>query len=638
MTSAKKSYLQPSKRNRIINIVEGNQMSKRAKRVVSILLKGALIGGLLIALPVIASMALSGSSDAALLAADSPFATYTIVDPGNGENGVDVLTWDQIKTGSLIYNGAYVNGFILNIGDTVIIKATESPARNTRIYFYGGWNNKKDEWTGAKSVIAGTPGVIYENVSIKAVGDIEVRDLSVSCTFGESALSFGGATDNNTSNHSWYYAQNFYYQNYHATLTVTGDCYFETTWGWSSNSAVTMPRFVVKDFTIDGTGTLRAKGQFAGFSYNYGEYEPDRLGTAVITIDIPVVFESFGYGSETAGFQISGSSGASGNIVITGSGSLDARVSEDVYFNPEGGYIGFPYRGFSMGDGIFYRGTGIAFIGDLKINVKGEGISPGFDYYSGSSGDIIFDLIHDAVFESGDGYPLVTWGSVAGLFINNFNTTINIINKGTGNIVFRGGANHGYGIVLTGNNAGTALINTGTGRFIISGGGNGSGIYLAYNMTLDISGLNYDLELFGGETAPARQSAPALSRVYMCSAGLSLGEGDNTVILGGNNLLARGGANGGAGVDTGISYSLTVESTGGQIYALGGKGAFGNGLFLNSGLRISGNGIINAYGGYNNAGAQIGDAGNGSLTLGSGITLNALGGAKAPDVRGTIVR
>jgi hypothetical protein len=50
-------------------------------------------------------------------------------------------------------------------------------------------------------------------------------------------------------------------------------------------------------------------------------------------------------------------------------------------------------------------------------------------------------------------------------------------------------------------------------------------------------------------------------------------------------------------------------------------------------LNLKGTATINAYGGYNNAGVNIG---TNTLTIGDGVTLNALGGAKAPDVVGTV--
>lgn len=590
-------------------------MLSKAKKLTSVIITAVIICGIFIVAPVIASLPLTDTSDTALLAAESPFTTYTIVDPGNGENGTTVLTWDQIS------GNTSIRTLRINIGSTVNIRATTSPTARTTINFYTGYDRKKgDPLIQYPCTITGVPGITYESLAIATFGDTVIQDLSFISTFG-TAFSIGRVSDIYSPPEAWF-ASNYYYRNYDATLTVIGNCTFEAAYGPSRYTGLQVPLFSVKEFTIDGPGTLTVKGGHPAMLYAYGEGNESRREKAILTVNIPLFIEDTSTSDTlTSALQIGEpqiSASWLSEYEVKGAGSITA-ISTGL-----------------QGSGIRYGGSKLTFNGDLRLHAKGKNINNDYGFYwDHATGDLVFNLSHNAVFEGGDRgagiafFPAYTESQ----------QVLNITNKGTGSVVFRGGAIRGDGIRIWSNPCTVALSNTGIGRFLVNGCGQGSGLLMSRDHTFDISGLNYDLELIGGEAAPSRQMLseyggyPTLD----CSAGLALEIATNTVKLGNNNLLCQGGANGGAGMDLIRASSLTVESTGGQIYAIGGKGSFGYGLHVaQSTMAINGGGTINAYGGYDNAGVMIGTNGNGTITLSGGTTINALGGAKAPDVRGTI--
>ena len=603
-------------------------MEKKGKRIKSIQLVSVITLVLIFVLPIMATTALNNNDSIASLD-DSPFKTYTIVDPGNGENGKDVLTWEQIILSAVDpVQSAYSSNWLLDIGDTVIIKATTSPQRVTRLNFGNGWDRKNDDPPiGVKNTIIGMPGIVYENICIRTIGDTVLQDLAIYTSFPDSALTFSGLRTGGTPE-SWY-ARNYFYYNYPAILTVIGDCSMEA--GVLSDlSGLHLPEYGVKELTIDGTGMLVAKGTSTGIRFDYYDLAVDKLDKAVLTINIPVVAEKTGYaGNGDSGLELGVyTARRNGNreFEVNGNGSLTAIIADTANAGPDQNYYGF-------GNGIRIHDADLTFSGDLKIHAKGLGIFHGLRI--DVCANLVFDLTNDAVFEGGG------WGSGILIAETPQYSTVNVMNKGAGNMTFRGGAVHGHGIETRFIDENTlALSNSDKGRFIVNGGGYGSGLYLSggESKTLDISGLNYDLELTGGENAPTRLPEPDpwgvveggyLNATYRSSAGLLIRNYKYIIKLGDNNLLLKGGANGGAGIDCFNTSSLTIESTGGQLYALGGKGPFGSGLSPSSALGINGNATINAYGGYNNAGVHCTNS-DAKMILGSGISLNAYGGAKAP--------
>ena len=72
-----------------------------------------------------------------------------------------------------------------------------------------------------------------------------------------------------------------------------------------------------------------------------------------------------------------------------------------------------------------------------------------------------------------------------------------------------------------------------------------------------------------------------------------------------------------------------MQSTGGEIYALGGRGPLGFGIWLQNNLTYSGNATLNAYGSYNNAGIQCIPNYVIRPVLEGTVTLNAIGGEGA---------
>jgi len=592
-------------------------MLKKAKRVISILIAGALALGLIVLLPALAETGPTGGMETAPLSAEAPFTTYTIVDPGNGENGTTIRTWAQIPV-----------LWTIDIGDTVKIEATTSPTVRTTIDFSNGYTRMKDDPpVGLVNTIIGVAGITYENVAISVFGDTTVQDLSIEYAYG-SSLTFKGVLWNQTSFiQAW--ADNYYYHNYPATLTVNGDCSFVASSITGGGHGVYVMLYSVLELIIEGSGTLTTKGVQSGISFLYDDYmaDKDRAQKAVLTINIPVSAE-LTYYTGLGGLTLGSGSGSAmyRRYEVNGNGSLTTTVADTANTGPTWGYYGY-------GNGIYSRSHELTFSGDLRIYSKGFGIHHGLDLEA--SVELIFDLTYDAIFEGGD------YGSGFRLLgIANGFDTLNALNKGTGNVIFRGGIGNGYGIWFHNGGPGRTLklSNTKKGRFMVNGGGYGSGLRLEYNDTLDISGLNYDLELVGAENTPTRVTEPdpwayftdgIIHWLRRSSAGLLIDQEGCGIILGDNNLLCQGGPNGGAGIDFIRASDFTVESTGGQLYALGGKGAYGNGFITGTGaMTFKGNGTINAYGGYNSAGVFGNN--NGSLILGSGITLNATGGANAP--------
>jgi len=586
--------------------MEGDTMLSREKRVISRFQKGMLACGLIIALAVAATVALASSPSSP----ESQFTTYTIVDPGNGENGTTILTWDQIPS--------WNPRLTLNIGDTVNILATTSPTVRTTLDFTVGQNRLKDDIpVGVVNTITGVAGVTYDNITISVYGDTTVEDLSLSYAYG-TPLTFRGAQRQQT---------NYYYHNYPATLTVNGDCSFvASALTGGMGSGIEIPLYSVLELTIDGSGSLAAIGNQSGIMFLYDDYlaEKDVAQKAVLTINIPVFVKLKYYaGSNAAGLVLNNGSGSAGHrkFEVNGTGSLTAIATNEV---------GTGANGELAGCGISSFVQEVTFSGDLEIYAKGYGMRDGL--FLERCTDLVFDLKNDAVFESGDYSSALRLFSAPG--------PVNVVNKGKGNVVFRGVDQNGVGIGFY-NSSILKLSNPGGGKFIVNGGGYGSGLYMIWRSILDISELDYDLELVGGETTPTRQpelppwAANPVNYFYRCSAGLLIDQEGCGIILGNNNLLCQGGANGGSGIDFIRAGTFSIESTGGQVYALGGKGPFGYGLRTGTGgCTLSGNGTINAYGGYENEGVYA----SGRIYLGSGVTLNAIGGAKAPDVVGIIVQ
>ena len=298
-------------------------------------------------------------------------------------------------------------------------------------------------------------------------------------------------------------------------------------------------------------------------------------------------------------------------MIITGSSSLEVKSVD-------------PTASGSRGMGIEYiQGYSLTFSGDLDMRCIGSGSGHGITIVQNVTDGanipisrLFFDLAKDAYFEGGE--------TGAGYGTPSGNATI-ITNTNQGNVIFHGGMTQGDGILLQND---LSLVNSGTGRFIISGGGNGNGICMPNGKTLDITGLNYDLVLRGGEAAPLSNS----SNDRRLSSGLYLGSDRPTIILGNNNLLCYGGPNGGAGITSYIYF--TIESTGGEIYSFGGKGINGYGLWTpgttQGTFSVRGNGTMNLYGSYNHAGAF----GFANIDLDGAITLNVTGGARARGIFG----
>ena len=594
----------------------------KIKRYMALLLTVTMGFGLFVAMPASAGPAVAGTPLVSTFGAqtqDSPFTTYTVVDPGNGENGTDVLTWDQIP-GSLSSRT-----LLLTIGDTVNILATTSPTAMTTLDFSGGQFRLKDDIpVGVVNTVTGVAGVTYENVALSVFGDLTVQDLSLSCAYA-IPLTFKGVLWHQGYNQAR--ADTYYYHNYPATLSVNGDCRFVSSAPQNYQACIYISLYTVLELTIDGTGTLYTEGR-QGILFQYDDYMAgkDTAQKAILTINIPVVAKMTYYGgSYSAALTLGNGSGSAmyRKYEVNGTGSLTAITTNEK---------GTGANGELAANGIFGFTEELTFSGDLKINAKGFGM--GFGLYLLRCRDLVFDLSADAVFEGGDYGSGFFWTDV-----HDGGTAINLVNKNAGDVVFRGGAINGYGTWFYSTVSTFALSNTGKGRFVFSGGGSGSGVHLVWKTILDISGLNYDLELKGGEIVPTRQTQLApwgtnvnINGCYMSSAGLLVDQEGCGIILGDNNLLCQGGANGGAGIDLRRAGTFLVESTGGKIYAVGGKGPFGNGLFSGSGENtINGKGTINAYGGYNNTGVHAS-----RINLDSGVTVNALGGAKAPDVSGTI--
>ena len=506
------------------------------------------------------------------------FATYTIVDPGNGENGVDVLTWEQVIALSVRRSDPNVYDWRMFNGDTVNIRATGGPSSNNIIYMRFDMDN---DTTVATSTISGVPGITYDNISIVLRGDTVFQDLSIRTT------EMYALSDQNIPGTS--------VQNYDMTISVIGDCSFESI-STVSASGMRNNSMAAKNLTFDGTGTLKLLG------YDYGLYADGREGeTKEITINIPLTLEA--YGSDAmAGFTITNRS----DLRINGNGCLTAIAAGH------------------MGSGIFLNNASASFNGGLDIYAKGSGVGHGLELRART---MIFDLANDAVFVGG--------ASGSGLYISNvgftgvgYEKTI-VHNKGDGNIICRGGEINGDGLRVDYH---LILLNDKSGRFIANGGGTGNGMRMngsyTQDRTLDISGLNYDFVLMGGESVPI----PSMYDNF--SSGLytrSLVK----IILGSNNLLCHGGANGGAGIttyDSGLTRSeINIDTNGGEIYALGGRGDYGYGIWpVYNTLTLSGNATITAYGNYRKPGINIdNNAYIWGLSLSDSIFIKAIGGEEA---------
>jgi hypothetical protein len=329
-----------------------------------------------------------------------------------------------------------------------------------------------------------------------------------------------------------------------------------------------------------------------------------------VTINIPVtcIFTG-GNGSMSGALNYSAESG--GKLTINGSGSLDliADYLEGTTDN---------------GSGISTYGP-ITFSGGLRLNIKGSGMGSGIICYWGSSSythdrGILFDLSEDVYISGGDNSSRNDYGN--GIYLSSGPSSFTFGNTGTGDVHIRGGGENGNGIYAY--HTGFSLFSAGKGTFVVNGCGYGDGIFVeSINpAAIDLTGMNNDIVLMGGETAPTGTNS-------RYSSGLYIRANTTAVKLGGNNLLCQGGANGGAGLMTqgnsGSNSVLTIESAGGEVYALGGKGAYGYGLWPNyNGLTVAGNGTLYAYGAYKQAGINVPSGYN--LTLTGDITVNAVGG------------
>ena len=74
--------------------------------------------------------------------------------------------------------------------------------------------------------------------------------------------------------------------------------------------------------------------------------------------------------------------------------------------------------------------------------------------------------------------------------------------------------------------------------------------------------------------------------------------------------------------------ALTLDSAGGELYALGGKGPNGSGIWSSGArpLTLSGNGTIHSYGSYQQPGIRINV---GAFNLSDSIIINSIGGEGA---------
>lgn len=440
----------------------------------------------------------------------------------------------------------------------------------------GTWNGSLDTSGGADQDVITVPNGVTADVTLNAV-EISANGIDEDCAF---AVAAGGV----------------------ANITLSGE---NTLVSSSGNAGLEVPENA--SVSIDGSGSLTARGGFGGAGIGGSEYS----NSGSIEINggtIVAVGHELGAG-------IGGGNRGSGTTTTISGGMVKATSRDYLSGVGSGGAAGIGGGNLGSGGTISISGGIVEAKGGATSTGSGAGIGGG---YGGSGGTITI---------SGGNLTAVGGGSISVVGGSGIGSGSNRDYYGGNGIITISGGN----LTASGGEGGE------------SGAGIGGGAYSGSG-TITITG--------GSLTANGRAGGAGIGSGFSSDRG-------GTITITGGSLTANGGSDadlsGGAGIGSGggitsTANNIPISISNGTVKAYGGDGRYGGagiggGLCNYSGTIAISGGMIHAEGGTGSdaSGAGIGDGGAPSFGTAEDITVdgnpvvfakgggtgaNAIGGSK----------